>query len=197
MTQALKSLLRPFERVFARVPLYLHGLLAILAYALTRVTNIILDKSYAASQYPVPYYVGQTAFRGEVLKSYYAHMLEAQTLDIYWSTQFIDFGFIATIFIAGFTVSFYLARLNKHVPILYKLSLAAALLIPLGAIFDAIENIISFVMLMQPSSFPNWIAFIYSSVAVLKFAAIIIGYVLWAICLMGFLIVKAQKRLRQ
>jgi hypothetical protein len=186
----IKSLLHKTETFFAQIPLWLHLGLAIFAYLGTRVTNIILDHSYAASLYPVPFYVGQTAFRGEVLKGYYAHMLEAQTLDIYWRTQLIDFGFIAAVFIAGVTVSLCLARLNKPFPFLYKLSLVAALLIPLGAIFDTIENLISFVMLAQPTHFPDWIAFIYSSFAVLKFAAIIPGYCLWAICLIGFLIVK-------
>ena len=31
-------------------------------------------------QYPVPFYVGQTAFSGEKIKAYFAYMLERDTL---------------------------------------------------------------------------------------------------------------------
>ena len=37
----------------------------------------------------------------------------------------------------------------------------AAVIIPLGAVFDALENLVSFVMLSQPTSFPNWLALVY------------------------------------
>ena len=52
-----------------------------------------LDASYAASQHPVDYGTGQTAFNGATIKGYYAHMIETGTLDIYRTTQLIDFGF--------------------------------------------------------------------------------------------------------
>ena len=190
-------LIKSLETFLARLPLYGHGILAVLAFALTRVTNIILDTSYAASQYPVPFYVGQTAFSGEKIKAYFAYMLEQDTLGIYWRTQFIDFSFIAATFISGLIISFFLARLHPKTSWLYKLSLMAAVIIPLGAVFDALENLVSFVMLSQPTSFPNWLALVYSSFAVLKFASITIGYSLWLISLFGFLLTKVYKLLRR
>ncbi len=192
----INPLIKALETFLVRLPLYAHGILAVLAFVLTRVTNIILDTSYAASQYPVPFFVGQTAFSGEKLKAYFAYMLERDTLGIYWRTQFIDFSFIAATFIVGLIISLFLARLHLKSSWLYKLSLMAVVIVPLGAVFDALENLVSFVMLSQPTSFPNWLALVYSSFAVLKFASIAIGYSLWFISLVGFLVTKVYKLLR-
>lgn len=59
MKKTFTAFITTLEKSLARLPLYGHGIVAFLAFALTRVTNIILDKSYAASQYPVPFYVGR------------------------------------------------------------------------------------------------------------------------------------------
>ncbi len=193
----MKKFITTLETSLAGLPLYGHGIAAFLAFALTRVTNIILDASYAASQYPVPFYVGQTAFSGEKLKAYFAYMLQRDTLGIYWRTQFIDFSFIIATFISGLVISLFLARLHQKTSWLYKLSVLAAVIVPMGAVFDALENLVSFVMLSQPTSFPNWLAFVYSSFAVIKFAAITMGYGLWVISLLGFLVTKLTKLFRR
>jgi len=186
MIRTYQSMIEQLEKTLGKTPIGLNIFIAVLAYAATRVSNIILDISYAASEHPVAFYIGQTAFKGETIKSYYASMINGNTLDIYWKTQFIDFGFIITTFIAGLIVSLFLARINKQNSFLYKLSLIAAIAIPLGASLDAFENFISFIMLSQPLSFANWIAYIYSSFAVLKFAALAVGYMAWVVALFGF-----------
>ena len=197
MTEVGKRLVFKLAKTLANLPIYAQALGAVLAYALMRVANIVLDRSYATSQYPVPFYVGQTAFSGETLKTYYAHMIKSDTLGIYWRTQFVDFMFIAAVFLAGLVVSLFLTHLHEKGTALYRLSWAAAIMIPLGATFDVFENLTSFIMLSQPTSFPNWIALVYSSFAVLKFIAIGIGYSFWAISLIGFLIVNLTERFRR
>jgi len=189
----LKSLLKKVE---TKLPIWLHGALVLASFALVGASNTVLDASYAASRYPVPYAVGQTAFSGEKLRAYYSYMLEQGTLNIYWQTQFIDFAFIAAMFIAGLVVSLFLARLHKKGSALYKMSLAAAIIVPLGALFDVAENFVSFVMLSQPLAFPNWLALVYSGFAVLKFSAIGLGYSLWVLSVLGFVLVYAFRKLR-
>jgi len=134
-----------------------------------------LDKSYTASNHPVDYVTGQTSFTGETIKGYYAHMQEAGTLDVYWTTQLIDFGFIVSLFFLGAFVGSLLARLSLQGSWGHRLGVLAAMLVMSGATFDVVENLISFVMLNDPLNFANWIAVPYSGFAVMKFASIALG----------------------
>ncbi len=134
-----------------------------------------LDSSYAASNHPVDYATGQTSFNGETIKGYYQTMIDAGTLDVYWQTQFIDFGFIVAIFCIGLFAGALVARFARDGSWGRKLGRFAAFAIMLGAFCDSIENLISFVMLSNPVNFQNWIAFPYSSFAVLKFLLITLG----------------------
>ena len=87
MFKTIQNLTQRLAEITARIPLWLHAILVIVAFGLYMGTNTILDASYAASQFPVPFYVGQTAFDGEQIKAWYAVMIEKETLGIYWRTQ--------------------------------------------------------------------------------------------------------------
>ncbi|MEM8861101.1 MAG: hypothetical protein AAGD96_22480, partial [Chloroflexota bacterium] len=139
-----------------KLNLAVHFVLAVSAFGLMRVANIILDNSYAASKFPVPYYVGQTAFSGEQIKEYYAFMIDAGTLGIYWQTQFVDYAFIGMVMITGLLLSSFVARLHQKGSWWYTITFAFAVLMLLGGLFDAIENLISFVLLARPETFANW-----------------------------------------
>ncbi len=178
----------------AKISIWLHALFALLAFMLVGASNAILDASYAASKYPVPYAEGQTEFSGEKLKAYYSYMLEQGTLGIYWRTQFIDFAFIASMFVAGLVISLFLARLFKRGSFLNRTALLTAFLVPFGAFCDVLENLVSFIMLSQPLEFANWIAIVYSSFAVVKFAGIASGYIIWPLLLVAFLGIWIAKR---
>jgi hypothetical protein len=158
-----------------RLPLKVHALVAAGSFVGLGAVNGILNQSYADSRFPVPYAEGQTTFSGSRVKEFYQFMIEQGTLDIYWRTQFIDFGFILAMVALGLTVGSLLARLNRPGSAGAKAGMAVTWLLPLGAAFDAIENLISFVMLAQPESFPDWLAVPYSTAAVIKFGFITIG----------------------
>ncbi len=134
-----------------------------------------LDEKYAASNHPVDYATGQTSFNGETIKGYYQTMIDAGTLDIYWQTQFIDFGFIVAIFCIGLFTGALVARFARVGSWGRKLGRFAAFAIIMGALCDVIENLISFVMLSNPVNFQSWIALPYSGFAVLKFLLITLG----------------------
>lgn len=51
MIRTYQSKLEKIEKTLSKTPIYLNIFIAILAYAATRVSNIILDISYAASQH--------------------------------------------------------------------------------------------------------------------------------------------------
>jgi hypothetical protein len=179
---------RLLQRV-TRMPIWAHGLAALLTIMLVVLSNTVLDASYAASQFPVPFAQGQTTFDGELLKSYYRHMIDRGTLGVYWQTQFIDFGFIASVFLTGLILPSWLRRFARPATWASKVLSGSTVLICLGAIFDAIENLISFVMLMQPQTFPNWLVYPYSTMAVAKFACVTIGMVMLTF---GLLLLIAQ-----
>ncbi len=134
-----------------------------------------LDASYAASRHPVDYATGQTSFSGEAVKGWYKIMSDAGTLDIYRQTQLIDFGFIVGMIAIGLFGGLLLARAWRSGSLARKAALFTATVVPVGALFDAAENFISFVMLANPADFANWIALPYSAFASLKFALITMG----------------------
>jgi len=85
-----------FPMIF-RLPVVAHLTAAALAFGVFLWVKGQLDASYAASGHPVDYATGQLAFDARIIEGYYAHMIETGSLQIYWQTQFIDFGFIAAV----------------------------------------------------------------------------------------------------
>lgn len=132
-----------------------------------------LDESYAASGHPVDFATGQLAFDAALIESYYAHMIGGGTLDVYWQTQVIDFGFIAAVMAVSLLFGTLAARFadgSLRVGIWGRhLGLAAAVLGMAGAGFDAVENLVSFAMLANPQTIPQPLALAYSSAAAIKF----------------------------
>lgn len=164
--------------------------LAVLAWAISRTAQVWLDGFYARSQFPVPFYTGQTTFDAVELKGYYAHMIEQGTLDIYVQTQWIDYVFMVTslvflVVLAGAA----LRTLPKalHGGRLFRFAKAMVYIVALAPVFDAMENLVSFVMLADPQGFSDWLVYPYSSFAVAKFTVFAIGYV-WAL---GSLVIAA------
>ena len=64
---------RMFSRIMNLKPIYHFGLTTG-AFAAFQLVKAQLDKSYAASKYPVDYATGQLAFSAEKLEGYYAVM---------------------------------------------------------------------------------------------------------------------------
>ena len=188
---------QPFKKLhdlIIRLPLLLHAVAAFTTFLILGFTNAALDESYAASRFPVPYAVGQTTFDGELLKSYYQVMLDAGTLDIYWRTQFIDFGFIGAMFVVGLFIPICIRRAALPATVAYNILTFSATAISTGAILDAIENLISFTMLAQPQTFPNWIALPYSAFAVMKFACIALGMLTLLVGILAVIIQRIARR---
>ena len=139
--------------------------------------NNVLNASYTASKHPVGFAEGQTTFSGSEIKGFYAVMEASGTLDRYVATQLIDFGFIAAMALVGWTLGTLLRRLHQQGTWPHRLATITLVAVPLGAGFDVVENLISFVMLAQPSTFADWIAIPYSTAAVIKFVLVTAGFV--------------------
>lgn len=157
-----------FSRVTA-LPLWAHAGLAAAAFAGFQAVKTRLDASYAASNHPVDYATGQLAFDAEKIEGYYAAIQAKGTLEVYWTTQFIDFGFIAGVMALGVLLGTLAARLGPVGSLGRKLGFAVAVLAVVGAGFDALENLLSFVLLQDPSNIAQPLALAYSSAAAVKF----------------------------
>ena len=118
-------------------------------------------------------------------------MIETGTLDIYRTTQLIDFGFILAIAGMGLFVCTLIARAARDGSWGRHAGLIAGLFAIVGALSDAIENGWSFIMLANPTDFANWLAIPYSSFASLKFALITLAM----LCLLISAILAAIGRL--
>ncbi len=130
----------------------------------------MLDKSYAASGHPVDYATGQLAFDADKIEGFYATMQTAGTLDIYWQTQVIDFGFLLSVGLLALFLGTLVARLSRPGQWGSKLGFAAAGMGIAGACCDALENLTSFILLSKPDDISQAWTMIYSSFAAAKFA---------------------------
>ena len=177
-----------------RLPVLFHAALAAGSIGWFQLAKGRLDQSYAASRHPVDYMTGQTGFSGQAIKEYYAAMSDTGTLDIYVTTQLIDFGFILGFIAIGLFVCTLIARLNRGASVGRTLGLFAGMSFVVGAACDAIENGWSFVMLADPSGFADWIAYPYSAFAVMKFGFITLGMGLSIACLLAALIGRLLRK---
>lgn len=158
-----------------RLPVWGHALAAAASFGLFNWVQTRLDASYAASSHPVDYATGQLSFSASQVESWYAAMQDSGTLGVYWQTQFIDFGFIAAVMAMGLLVGTLAARLARPGSWARLMGLAAAAMAIAGAGFDAVENLLSFVMLTTPQAIPQSLAVIYSSAAAVKFALLVMA----------------------
>lgn len=154
-------------------------IVAAVGFAVMRSTMAWLDGLYAASQFPVPFFIGQTRFDGEVVKGYYAVLMELGTFDKYVGVQIADYAFMVTVFIFQFCLAVAAYRIAPPLRFMKAIGKAMIFIAPMCAVCDALENAISFVMLADPMNFANWLAIPYSSFAVVKFGIFGLAY-LWA-----------------
>lgn len=179
-----------------KLPVVVHVACAAATFAGFQFAKTKLDASYAASGHPVDYMTGQTGFNAEAVKGYYAQMQDAETLDVYWTTQLIDFGFIAAMVCLGLFFCTLVARAGRIDSWARRIGIIAGASLVGGAISDAIENGWSFVMLSNPADFAGWLAIVYSGFASLKFALITLGMLLVLISMLLTLAGRISGRAR-
>lgn len=173
-------------------------LLAITGLITARLVQMFwLDPAYAQSQYPVPFYVGQTTFNASELKGYYQVMLDKGTLPQYWLTQCIDFVFIGCTYWAFFALTqsiFHsIKRLQPRAWRWQAVGKICCFIAPLAALADMAENLLSFIMLLQPVNFLDIWVYPYSSFAVIKFALFALTYLWSGIAALALLFMLAAR----
>jgi hypothetical protein len=151
--------------------------MSVVGVALNFWSTVVLNKAYAASGFPVPYWEAQLSFDHLKLKGWYQALIEKDSLGLYLHAQYVDFLFIASVLLLHVAVLVLVSRMLPNASRARSLMLWAALLSSLAPILDALENLVSFVMLSQPLSFAPALALIYSALAAGKFAMFTFAYV--------------------
>ena len=136
---------------------------------------VAVEISFAKTNYPVSLLEGQLAFSGTTIKSHYATLLAQGSFDRFVLTQVIDFAWIVGLMLTLFFAHVAIARGQPAGSTWRQLALRLAVLAPLIAASDALENVVSFVMLADPEEFPDWLAVLYSGLAAIKWSWAVIG----------------------
>ena len=131
-----------------------------------------------------------TCVSAAAIKGYYAHLEQLGALNLYVQTQLIDFGFIAMMALMGLMFGTLVSRLGGQESWGQRLGGAAALSVMCGALCDVLENLVSFVMLADPTGFADWLALPYLTFAVAKFGLITLGL---ALALLSFAIGAVER----
>lgn len=153
-----------------------------------------LTASYIASKFPVPYFVAQLSFNPEQLKAWYSSLIELGTFDVYVRTQHIDSLFILSVLMLHGFALVLISRLFPANSKGRKIMVVCALISAIAPIADQLENLVSYIMLANPTDFMNGLAYIYSSFAAIKFAFFVFAYVTAPIGLLAGLISLIKRR---
>ncbi|MES2933352.1 MAG: hypothetical protein V4805_07685 [Pseudomonadota bacterium] len=169
--------MKNIHRFFLQAPTTLTLLvLTIVSLIMNLWVTDVLNANYAASKFPVPFFIGQLSFSPEKIKDWYAFMVEHGTLGQYILTQHIDSLFILSTLVLHGVALVLISRLFAAGSKARSVMVACAMLSAIAPIADQVENLVSYVMLADPAGFPDFLAYIYSSLAALKFAMFMFAY---------------------
>jgi glucan phosphoethanolaminetransferase (alkaline phosphatase superfamily) len=131
---------------------------------------------------PVQLIPFQLTFDANTVESYYEGFIHQNTFSQYITTQFIDFiwifGLLATLFFAHVLI----ARAQQYSIKWRRIALLMAIIAPLVASSDIFENIVSFIMLANPTDISPFLAILHASFASIKW--------LWAVLGTSFLLTQ-------
>lgn len=181
----------PIIASMLNLPLARHLVMTLAAVFATVISLGQFYKYYALSRHPVPITTEQLSFDAQEIKSYYAHMIAEGTLSFFRQAQIVDYAYMVSACAASVFLGTLFARLNKPGGTGFRLALISPALVLAGSLCDAIENLWSFAMLLNPTGFSSWLAWPYSTFASLKFLCVGLGI----LCLLGSFIASVVRRL--
>lgn len=139
--------------------------------------NVWLGVLFEGTGYPVTLITSQMRFNASKLKSDFSVLIDEGTLNDYKMIQYLDLGImISTAVFFGALALFSIKGFDNNSD-WRKRGYIVALLFPISGLLDAIENVFLLIMLEDPLGFPDWLAYIYSSLALAKLVVFIIGII--------------------
>ena len=147
---------------------------------------------YVRSGFPPALIEGQLAFSPDAYRAWYAVLIEKGTLPLYVRTQFVDYLFIIGLLSALFFVHLMIAK-GQPDRRWRKLALTLAILGPLIAASDAIENMVTLTMLSNPTGFAPWLAYLVSTISAVKWSWALIGCTLIVVQIIALVWVRRSR----
>ena len=128
----------------------------------------------------------QLGFNGEIIKNYFA-LMSNNELNLFLLANLIDYLFMISYALFFFSSAKFLAWNYKNSK--KKLASFFAWMGIFAAVSDALENVFIISMVLNPVSFPLWLAIGHSSFAVIKFILMFLVF-LWILfsCLINIVI---------
>ena len=142
---------------------------------------------FEISNYPVWFWESQLSFNGDIIKSHLKTM-NSEEINLYRIAQSLDYLFMIAYGTFYFAISIILSRKFDKNSAFKKFGYMVAICGPIAACCDAIENFFIFLMIQDPTGFPNVWAIIHSYFALVK-------YILLFICF-SWVIIAALVRLK-
>ncbi len=136
------------------------------------------------SGFPPALIAGQLAFSPDAYRTWYAVLIEKGTLPIYVRTQFVDYLFIVGLLVSLFFVHLMIAKAQPSLR-WHNFALVMAVLGPVIAASDAIENLVTLTMLSNPTGFAPWLGYLVSTISAVKWSWSVIGCALLVVQLVA------------
>jgi hypothetical protein len=155
-------------------------LLLILGILLVLIFSGLMQYFETFANYPVSFIESQLSFSGAKIKAWFSTM-SSEELRYYTLVQVLDYGFMAGFGLIIFDLTLIIARKFDEDSGWRKSGYIVAVLGILAACFDGIENIFIFLMLSDPSGFPDIWAIAHSCFALVKLIIYFLIFTLWTI----------------
>lgn len=154
--------------------------LLLLALAGTVVSYLVMGYIFLLSGDTAGIFASQLSFSADFLRNQYAAIIASGGMDYYRLAQTLDFGFMIAYGLLAFALSITIAR-KFDPPSRWRASgFIVAIIGPLSAILDAVENGFILATLSDPAGFPAWWAIAHSSFALAKWL-VLFGAIGWAV----------------
>lgn len=173
------------------------AVLTVVSFGFNAWASKTLTASYVASKFPVPYYEAQLSFSAEKLRGWYAALNDLGTFDVYLRTQHIDSLFILSVLMLHGFALLLISRLFAPGSRGRTVMVICALIAAIAPVSDQLENLVSYVMLANPTGFAEGWAYVYSGFAATKFAFFVFAYLAAPIGLVAGLIGLAIHRFKR
>jgi hypothetical protein len=167
-------------------------LLLLASIILMIVVYPVMGYYFMASGDTVNIMISQLSFSDAFLKWQYA-LMTAAGLETYRTAQSFDYLYMVSYGLLSFALALIIGRRFDEQSAWRKMGFLFAVIGPLAACFDAVENIFILLSLTDPSNFPAWWAIVHSTCALVKWLLLGLS-VGWAIIAVLYHVIIARKK---
>lgn len=149
---------------------------------------------FAASGDVAPIMTSQLSFNDVYLRWQYSHILAAGGLESYRLAQSFDYLYMVSYGLLSFSLALIIGRKFEEESAWRRMSCTFAVLGPVAAGCDAVENAFILLTLTDPEFFPAWWAIAHSTFASVKWVILSVAMGWAAIAVLYYTLVVRRRR---